>query len=192
VPWPRGGLRWAFVLIVFCYFFRCDLLCLPSRISPREEGQIPILRHLTQSWDGALNFELKLVEFQLATPSVQLSWKLVCFHEWYRITKKYQKNQSKKCKIWISTSGLTPWWAPLSFRADRAVLFLSLWSAILPRRVWPREEAQVRLLRHLTQTWDGALNFMLKLWNFYRPHLLSNWAENCCAFYLSDIELEKI
>jgi hypothetical protein len=107
------------------------------------------------------------------------------------MTKKYQKNKSKKCKIWISTGGLIPWWAPLSFRADRVLLFLSLWSAVLPRRVCPREEAQVRLLRHLTQTRDGALNVMLKLWNFYRPHLLSNWAENCCASYLSDIESEK-
>jgi hypothetical protein len=37
---------------------------------------------------------------------------------------------SKKCKIWISTSALTPWWAPLSFRADRVLLFLSLWSTV--------------------------------------------------------------
>jgi hypothetical protein len=40
--------------------------------------------------------------------------------------RKYQKNKSKKCKIWISTSGLIPWCASLSFRADRAVLFLYL------------------------------------------------------------------
>jgi hypothetical protein len=32
---------------------------------------------------------------------------------------------SEKCRIWISCSGLTPWLAPLTFCADRAVLFLS-------------------------------------------------------------------
>jgi hypothetical protein len=39
------------------------LLCLPSWVCPCEEAQIRLLRYLTQSRDGALNFELKIVEF---------------------------------------------------------------------------------------------------------------------------------
>jgi hypothetical protein len=31
--------------------------------SPREDDQIQLLRHLTRSRDGALNFVLKIVEF---------------------------------------------------------------------------------------------------------------------------------
>jgi hypothetical protein len=49
------------VLIVFCCFFLCDMLCLPSRVCPWEEAQIQLLRHLTQSWDGGLNFMQKIV-----------------------------------------------------------------------------------------------------------------------------------
>jgi hypothetical protein len=30
-------------------------------------------------------------------------------------SEKYQKNKSKKCKIWISTSAMAPWRAPLNF-----------------------------------------------------------------------------
>jgi hypothetical protein len=73
VAWPRGELRWAFVLIVLCCFFLYDLRCLPSRVCPWEEAQIRLRRHLTQSQDGALNLVLKIVEFILATASVQLS-----------------------------------------------------------------------------------------------------------------------
>jgi hypothetical protein len=56
-------------------------------------------------------------------------------------SKKYQKNKSKICKIWISTSALTLWWAPLSFRADRAVLFLSLWSTVPSQSDFPTGRA---------------------------------------------------
>jgi hypothetical protein len=35
----------------------------PSRVCLREEAQIRLLRHLTQNWDVALNFVLKIVEF---------------------------------------------------------------------------------------------------------------------------------
>jgi hypothetical protein len=45
--------------------------------------------------------------------------------------KKVSKNKIKIYKIWISTSALTPWLAPLSFRADRVVMFLSL-SSVVP------------------------------------------------------------
>jgi hypothetical protein len=45
----------------------------PSWVCPWEEAQIRLLRHLTQSQDGALNFVLKIVEFLYATSFVQLS-----------------------------------------------------------------------------------------------------------------------
>jgi hypothetical protein len=128
VVWPCRELRWAFMLIMLWCFFHCDLLWLPSRVCPWEEAQNRLLSHLTESRDGAFNFELKIVKFLYVTPTVQFRWELVCFlSKWYRI-RKISKNKNKKCKIKISNSGLTPWWAPLSFRADRVVMFLSLWS----------------------------------------------------------------
>jgi hypothetical protein len=42
-------------------------------VCPREEIQIRLIRHLTWSRDGALNFMLEIVEFLYGTPSVQLS-----------------------------------------------------------------------------------------------------------------------
>jgi hypothetical protein len=69
-PW-RALLNFRVDRVVF--FFRCDLLCLPSRVFPRVEAQIRLLRHLTQSRDGASNFNQKNVEFLKATPSVRLS-----------------------------------------------------------------------------------------------------------------------
>jgi hypothetical protein len=55
------------------FFFRCDLLCFPSRVFRRVEAQIRLLRHLTRSRDGASNFNQKNVEFLEATPSARLS-----------------------------------------------------------------------------------------------------------------------
>jgi hypothetical protein len=125
-PW-RAPLNFRVDRVVF--FFRCDLLCLPSRVFPRVEAQIRLLRHLTQSRDGASNFNQKNVEFQqVPWPRDGLRWAFV---------------QIVLCCFFLCDL------------------------LCLPRRVCPREEAQVRLLRHLTQTRDGALNFMLKLWNFY-------------------------
>jgi hypothetical protein len=106
--------------------------------------------------------------------------------------KNIKKNWSKKCKICISTSGLTPWWAPLSFHANLLCCFFLCDMLCLPSRVYPWEEAQVQLLRHLTQSRDGGLNFVQNFLNLYRPHLLSNWAENWCASNLSDAESKKI
>jgi hypothetical protein len=45
----------------------------PSQVCPWQEAQIRLLRHLTRTRDGALNFMLKIVEFLQATPSAQLS-----------------------------------------------------------------------------------------------------------------------
>jgi hypothetical protein len=73
---------------------------------------------------------------------------------------------SEKCRIWISSSGLTPWLAPLTFCADRALLFLSFCSAVSSSQVCRREEAQIQLLRHLTHSLDCALNFILKIVEF--------------------------
>jgi hypothetical protein len=63
---------------------------------------------------------------------------------------------------------MTPWRAPLKFRADRVVFFFRCALLCLPSRVFQRVEAQIRLLRHLTQSRDGASNFNEKMWNFYR------------------------
>jgi hypothetical protein len=65
-------------------------------------------------------------------------------------SEKYHKNKSKKYKIWISTSVVTPWQAPLNFRADRVVFFFLCDLLCLPSRFCPREEAQIQLLMHLT------------------------------------------
>jgi hypothetical protein len=73
---------------------------------------------------------------------------------------------SEKCRIWISSIGLTPSLAPLTFCADRVVLFLSFLSAVPSSQVCRREEAQIQLLTHLTQSRDGALNFVLKIVEF--------------------------
>jgi hypothetical protein len=45
----------------------------PSQVYPWEEAQIRLLRHITWSQDGTLNFILKIMEFLYATSSVQLS-----------------------------------------------------------------------------------------------------------------------
>jgi hypothetical protein len=66
------------------------------------------------------------------------------------------------CKIWISNRAMTPWRAPLNFRVDRVVFFFRCDPLCLPSRVFPRVEAQIRLLRHLTQSRDGASNFNQK------------------------------
>jgi hypothetical protein len=66
------------------------------------------------------------------------------------------------CKIWISNSAMTPWRAPLNFRVDRVVFFFHCDLLCLPSQVFPRVEAQIRLLRHLTQSRDGASNFNQK------------------------------
>jgi hypothetical protein len=126
----HSELRWAFVPIVLCCFFLCDLLCLPSAVSSWEEAQIRHLRHLTKCPDGALNFVLKLWNFYrpLLLSNWAENWCASCLSD--TESEKVSKNKSKIYKIWISTSALTPWWAPLSFRADRVVVFLSLWSDV--------------------------------------------------------------
>jgi hypothetical protein len=130
VAWSRGELCWAFVLIVLCCFFLYDLLCLPSRCCPREEAQIWLLRHFTQSRDGALDFVLKLWIFY--RPHLVSNGAENWCASYLSDTKleKIEKNKSKKCKIRICTSGLTSWWALLSFFVDRVVLCLSFWPAV--------------------------------------------------------------
>jgi hypothetical protein len=56
-------------------------------------------RRDTESQKNIKKFELKLVEFLQATPSIQLSWKLVCFLKWYRITKNIKKIKAKNAKF---------------------------------------------------------------------------------------------
>jgi hypothetical protein len=79
-------------------------------------------------------------------------------------SEKYQKNTSKKCKIWISTSALTPWWAPLSFRADRVLLFLSLWSTVPSKSYFPMRRGPNSNSK--APNWEPGLCFEF-------------WAKNC-------------
>jgi hypothetical protein len=71
-----------------------------SQVCPWEETQIRLLRDLTRTRDGALNFVLKIVEFLQATPSTQLSWKLLCFlFKSYIIRKNIKKIRAKSAKF---------------------------------------------------------------------------------------------
>jgi hypothetical protein len=122
---------------MMCYFFLCNLFCLPRQVCPRADAQNQLLRHLTQSRVGALNFMLKLWNFYKA--HLRSSWAENWCASYLGDTKsgKISKNKSKIYKIWTSTSALTPWWALLRFLADRAVLFLSLWSTVPSQSDFP-------------------------------------------------------
>jgi hypothetical protein len=105
---------------MLCYFLLCDMFYFPHQVCPREYAQNQLLRHTF----GAIELKITVL------PILEIQNR-----------KKYQKNKSKICKIWISTSALTLWWAPLSFRADRAVLFLSLWSTVPSQSDFPTGRA---------------------------------------------------
>jgi uncharacterized protein YbdZ (MbtH family) len=161
---PRGELRWAFVVIVLCCFFLYDLLCLPSRCCPREEAQIWLLRHFTQSRDGALDFVLKLWIFyrpHLVSNGAE-NW-CASYLSVTKLEKKLKKIRARSAKLGFvlvaSPRGELCW----------AFLLIVLCCVFLrdllclSSQCCPREEAQIWLLRHFTQSRDGALDFVLKL-----------------------------
>jgi hypothetical protein len=164
VVWPRGELHWAFVLIVLCCFFLCDLLCLPSRVSPREEAQIRLLRHLTRRRDGASNFKQKMKNF--FRPHLLSNWD----ENWCASYLSDTESEKNIKKIWAKSENfgflLVSWPCGELHRAFMLIVFCCFFLCdmlCLPSRVCPWEEAQVQLLRHLTQSRDGGLNFVQKI-----------------------------
>jgi hypothetical protein len=160
VVWPPGELHWAFMQIVLCCFFLCNLLCPPSRVYPQEEAQIWLLRHLTQSRDGALNFMLKLSNFY--RPHLLSNWaKNWCASLIDIELEKYKKIRAKGAKFGF----LLVAWPRGELRCAFVLIVLCCFFhcllLCLPSRVCQWIEAEIQLLSHLTQSRDGALNFML-------------------------------
>jgi hypothetical protein len=129
VPWPCDGLRWTFVRIVLCFSF--FVICCAFLVGfstgrgPNSSSKAP---NSEPGW--CFIFQAKKCRISLGPTICPIELKMCASYLSDTESEKISKNKSKKCKIWISTSGLTLSWAPLSFCADHVGMFLSLWSVV--------------------------------------------------------------